>query len=186
MHGDEVVAAEKEIDVARGKVLLSFRQIHSVQHEVQVPGIGLDFRVLQRTPRIVYGQWVKPEDVAQDSEVIFRWCGKIYPQCDDRRGIKPSRLDRFDDSGDAVAVGVDGNHGRSHFRVLTSRFVFRFGAGFTEARTALRFPARSPPALQPGARRARGTASSSHSPAVPSRKTESTRDPRRARRKSRA
>ena len=53
VHGDQVVGAEEEIDVARGELVFARAEIDAVQDEIEIAVVALDLRVMRVVQRIL-------------------------------------------------------------------------------------------------------------------------------------
>ena len=111
MHGHEVIASKKKVDVARRETVLLLLEIDAVQDQVQIALIGLDLGKLNLAGRVLDGQRMEVKRVHEDAlNLLARGRHQIYPQHDLRRGVEPGRLDPLDASRPAVLVDVDTDH----------------------------------------------------------------------------
>ena len=80
MHRDQVVAAEKEVDVARGERARALLAVDAVQHEIEILGILLDLRELERAARVLDRERMEMKDIVQQREVGCRWAPPDPPR----------------------------------------------------------------------------------------------------------
>ena len=93
MNGDEIVGADEEVDVVRPEIVLLGPEVDPVQDDVEVAGILLDLRELQRASRVVHRKRVELEGIHQKGELGVGRLRQVDPEHDGGGGTEPCRLD---------------------------------------------------------------------------------------------
>jgi hypothetical protein len=113
VNGDQVVGAEKEIDVMGRDAGLAGVVVDAVQDHVEVAVVGLDLRVLQLGAGVLDRQRVEREAVAEDQELGNAGRGEIDPDERIGAGCQPRPFETLNPLGLTVPVKVDGEHGEA-------------------------------------------------------------------------
>ena len=107
MHRDQVVAPDKEVDVARRKRARTFLAVDAVQDKIEELGILLDLRKLERTACVLDRERMEMKDVVQQLELGVGGRRQIHPELYRRGRVEPARLDLVRQSGGAALVYVN-------------------------------------------------------------------------------
>ena len=109
MHRHQVVGANEEIDVVRGKSARAIAKIDPVQDGVEVAIVGLDLRIVQVGASILDRQWVKRERVAQNQRRRNGRRRQVDPDVGIVRRIEPRAIEARDSLRLPIAMDVGGD-----------------------------------------------------------------------------
>jgi hypothetical protein len=110
VDSDEIVRAEKEVDVVGLETVIAGMEVDAVQDDVQVAVVGLGLRVLDRAPRVLDRQRMERERVAQNQQFGNRRRREVHPQGHTRRRVEPPAVYLGGLLRPAVAVNEDRVH----------------------------------------------------------------------------
>ncbi len=121
VNGHQEVAAEEEIDVVGGEPVLRLPEVDAVQDDIQIPVVGLDFRILHAAHRVLHRERVERERVGQNQRLGNRRRRQVHPH--ERAGgrIQPAAVDALNLLGPAVPVDEDADHVNSDSRLEAGR-----------------------------------------------------------------
>src|SRR5215212_8158007 len=96
MDRHEELRPEKEVDILRLKTVFRRAEVYAVQDQVEIIAVGFNLRVVRFAQRVLDGQLVEVEDVAEHSGLFGGRTIQIDPHPHAAAWLEPGRIHAVD------------------------------------------------------------------------------------------
>jgi hypothetical protein len=94
VHGHEELVAQEDVHFVRRERVLRRLEVDAVEDQIEVTVVGLDLRRLDLVDRVLDGELVEREGIAEEVRLLVGRVGEVHPDVEAAARHEPRRLDR--------------------------------------------------------------------------------------------
>ncbi len=110
VNGNQELLAEKEVDVLGLEAVFGLAEVDAVENQVQVVAVRLDLGMMNLGERILDGELVEVEHVAEDADFVGGRSAEIHPDPHAAARLEPGRINPVHAGRRPALVTIDRNH----------------------------------------------------------------------------